>query len=88
LSRESPLGLPKAKRKERKYKMKKCPFGNTNKMFIRKVEHGSKIVWLGSWLNMVGQPTGDQFSTLKLAKQRANEIGIPFEVSKFAWRSI
>jgi hypothetical protein len=59
-----------------------------NRMHIKKVEHDSKIVWLASWLNKVGQPTGGQFSTLKLAKQRANEIGIPFEVSKVLWRSI
>ena len=59
-----------------------------NTMFIRKVDHNSKVVWLGSWLNKVGQPMGDQFPTLKLAKQHAREMGIPFEVSKESWVSV
>jgi len=57
-------------------------------MFIRKVEHNSKIVWLASYLNKVGQPIGDQFPTLKLAKEHAQKIGIPFEVSQQEWVSI
>ena len=68
--------------------MKKCPFGNKNKMFIRKVEHGSKIVWLGSWLNYCGQPTGDQFMSLKSAKKRAYEMNIPFEIDNQVWVSV
>ena len=56
-----------------------------NKMFVQKVERNSKIVWLGSWLNKVGQPMSDKFSTLKLAKQHAQKIGIPYEVSKQVW---
>jgi len=59
-----------------------------NTMFIRKVEHNSKVVWLGSWLNKVGQPMGDQFSTLKQAKESANKMGIPFKVSKQSWVSV
>ena len=59
-----------------------------NTMFIRKVEHNSKVVWLASWLNKVGQPMGNQFSTLKQAKQHAREMGIPFEVSKQSWVSV
>ena len=68
--------------------MKKCPFGNTNKMFIRKVEHGSKIVWFGSWLNYCGQPIGDQFMSLKSAKKRAEEMDIPFEIDNQVWVSV
>ena len=59
-----------------------------NIMFIRKVEHNSKIIWLSSWLNSCGQPTGDQFATLKAAKAKAVELGIDFNVSKQRWVSV
>lgn len=59
-----------------------------NTMFIRKVEHNSKVVWLASWLNKVGQPMGNQFSTLKQAKQHAREMGISFKVSNQSWVSV
>jgi isopentenyldiphosphate isomerase len=55
-----------------------------NTMFIHKVA-GSKVVWSASWLNKVGQPVGDRFSTLKLAKKKAEEMGIPFKVSRHEW---
>lgn len=59
-----------------------------NIMFIRKVEHNSKIIWLSFWLNSVGQPIGDQFATLKDAKAKAVELGIDFNVSKQKWVSV
>jgi len=59
-----------------------------NTMFIRKSKHNSKIVWLGSWLNRVGQPMGNHFSTLKQAKQKAKEMGIPFKVAQQSWVSV
>jgi len=56
-----------------------------NKMFIRKVKNNSKVVWITSYLNKVGQPIGYQFPSLKLAKQHAEKIGIPFEVGEKRW---
>lgn len=59
-----------------------------NTMLIKKVKHNSRVAWLGTWLNYVGCPMSGQFSTLKLAKQRSKEMGIPFEVSNLEWVSI
>ena len=55
-----------------------------NTMLIHKID-GSKIAWIASWLNKVGHPVGDRFSTLKLAKKKAEDMGIPFKVTRHEW---